>query len=528
MFEHDKQSFDLGRYVEQTTNSRRQGKFYNPCPLCGHTDDCQITGAIYHCFSASGGTGGTIIDYLQHHDGLTQADAMEKFKFEIMGYSRSEWQQAWKREHNTVSDFTGAPQSKDSPTRDIDVPPTTKSHTETEKEPVEPVGLLTFEKAVEIFETADDRILQLRDFPTFSGMAKIHVHDSVVLAADTGAGKSSLALNFMGNLLHDYPCIYINLEMDMITVMRRLVSIESGMELDRIEGYRRDPATAEAVKTYLRAITARKPLQVIQGARYVEQIRDLVRASTAGRTEPTMVILDHSLLVNTRDKSTGRYERFTKVSEDLRELALECNVVLFILLQQSREGKKASSSSDDAPKRPENWSLKESGSWENDASQICFLWFDGKRKKIIITKNRQGDMGEINLDYWKKTQRYKESKVQEKQKSDTQDGALDWDTPIGDGTKPAKMSQRDKQRAAYHAAYNKAFEQLKKEPTVEEIAEINGLRTGTVTGWIRQFGGMINGEYKAPAGSDKVVDAVEQIPDGESPFDEATEVKNII
>ena len=58
--------------------------------MCGHNDDFQVTGSIYHCHSASGGTGGSIIDYLMNKHGLDVGTACNKFKYEIMGYQREE------------------------------------------------------------------------------------------------------------------------------------------------------------------------------------------------------------------------------------------------------------------------------------------------------------------------------------------------------------------------------------------------------------------------------------------------------
>lgn len=98
-FEYDKKHFDLAGYVQETTDSmaKRIGSklFFNPCPVCGHNDDFQVTGSLWHCHSASGGEGGTIIDYLMHRDGLAMGDACDKFKYEIMGYNREEWRRAY-------------------------------------------------------------------------------------------------------------------------------------------------------------------------------------------------------------------------------------------------------------------------------------------------------------------------------------------------------------------------------------------------------------------------------------------------
>lgn len=270
-------------------------------------------------------------------------------------------------------------------------------------------GLLTFENAKNEFENFDNSYLKLSKFPRFSEAVKIRVHDSVVLSADTGAGKSSLAINFLDDLNKDYPVIYFNLEMDSLTILQRLVSIHTGYTLDDIENYKNNLDTKIRVNEALREITNRKPVQILKDVYTLEKIEQTIIDATQGRTEPTIVIIDHSLLVTTENKTMGRYERFTYISERLRRISREQNIIMIVLLQQNRSGKA------DANEKPTNSSLKESGSWENDATLITFLWYDQEEqcKKLIVTKSRRGGDGtEIKLDYNKKTQRYKEAKEQ--------------------------------------------------------------------------------------------------------------------
>ena len=360
-----------------------------------------------------------------------------------------------------------------------------------EPEPEPLPGLLTYSDAVNILETADDRYLELKSFPAFSATAKIKLHDSVVIAADTGAGKSSLAINFLNDLNADYPCIYINLEMDVVTVLRRLTAIYSGFELDRIEGYKNDKNTAAAVNTTLQAITSRKPLQVIQGAYMLQRIQDIIERSTKGREEPTIVIIDHSLLVDTQERTGSRYDRFTQVSEGLRKMALTYNVILFVLLQQNRAGKSVED------EQPKNSSLKESGSWENDATHICFLWYDptAKKKKLLLTKNRGGSGGTFTLNYWKKTQVYTEAS----------DNATP--TQAADSTAPQKQTRREKQRQKLLNAYSRAIIDTAGRPTLQAMAEAADVTTSTIKSWVKEYGGfMIDGKLIDPAGVDSIVE----------------------
>lgn len=379
-----------------------------------------------------------------------------------------------------------------------------------EQEPQPLPGLLTFDDVVKEFENADDSYITMTAFKNFSAAAKIKKHSSVVIAADTGVGKSSLALNFLNDLNGQYPCIYINLEMDKLTVLRRLVAIQSGIELDRIEGYKNDQNTAEAVNAHIKTITSRKPLQIIQSTYQLEQLEQIIKTSTAGRDETTVIFIDHSLLMDIQGNSAGRYDRFTRVSEGLRKIALKYNVILFVLLQQSRAGKA------EEDERPKNSSLKESGSWENDATHIIFLWWDPSLmcKKIIMTKNRNGESGgEYVLNYWKKTQTYIEAERHP-------------------ATKPAtdqapKKSKRDKQKEKLEAAYTIASIRTNGHPTLKAIAEAADVMTSTVKGWIKEYGGaIIDGQQVDPAGVDTVVEYngfIKLTPNDEPFTDDATD-----
>lgn len=332
-----------------------------------------------------------------------------------------------------------------------------------------PAGLFTYESAVAAFEESNDQYLELPKFQQFSDLAKIKLHDSVVLAADTGGGKSSLAINFIDNLNDEYPVMYFNLEMDEITILRRLVSIRTGIELDRIEGYKNDARTAAAVNSALKIIDGRKPLQIIQDIYNLKAIEQQIQKSIAGREDPTIVVIDHSLLIKTGN-NVSRYERFTEISEELRRISRQNNVILFVLLQQNREGKA------DENKRPTNSSLKESGSWENDATHILFLWYDPqtRQKKLIMTKNRGGSVGTFNLDYSAATQFYQEAASQ---------------PDNSPGRRQHKPTKREKEKQQLQEWYEQAYIDTFGDVTWEAIAEAGGTTTAVVKRRINEYGG---------------------------------------
>ena len=403
-FEADKENFNLAAYVESTTNSRpvKRGRalFFNPCPICGHNDDFLVTCSVYHCHSASGGTGGSIIDYLMNKDGLDMGAACDKFKYDIMKYDREEWRQAY------IADKYPNTPAENGEKRQTAAQGAPDGQSAQDTQPAQPLGLLTLERAISILEAVDDHYLEMPGFPQLSEMLKIKTHDTIVIAADTGAGKSSLALNFLHELQDRYPALYINLEMDEATILQRLVAIHTGIELDEIEGYKHDSNTRSKVNAAISEIVSRKDITLLADVYDLKEIERQIQAVTKDRTEPTIVFIDTGLLVTTANKSASRYERFTQISEELRRISRLNNIVMFVLLQQNRAGKQ------DEKKEPTNSSLKESGSWENDATKIMFLWDNPEtgRKEIAVTKNRSGKTGSIKLNYSPHTQTYSEVK----------------------------------------------------------------------------------------------------------------------
>ena len=105
--EADKKTFDLRQFIIYDGGREvRHGKnrYVNPCPICGHNNCLQVTNYMennsdcskWHCFSNNhrGINKGTIIDYLKARDGLTDGEALEVFKFSVMGYDRDAWDAA--------------------------------------------------------------------------------------------------------------------------------------------------------------------------------------------------------------------------------------------------------------------------------------------------------------------------------------------------------------------------------------------------------------------------------------------------
>ena len=362
-------------------------------------------------------------------------------------------------------------------------------------------GLLTYEDAVNVFKTADERYLEFKSFPQFSKTAKIRVHDFIVLAADTGVGKSNLAINFLNDLNGDYPVLYFDLEMDSLTILQRLVAIQTGIEFDRIEGYQKDPHTEAAVNSALRAITSRKPLQILNDVYALEEIEAIIKKTTKDREEPTIVIIDHGGLLEIEKRLDG-YEKFTYIAKNLRRISRKNNIILLTLLQQNRGSK---TNQDGTPKRPTNGSLKDSGEWENSSVKVIFLWKNPKLKKnqqeLLITKNRKGRSGAFTLNCFYESGTYTEAKEQ------PQGGGASFDLHNSTLDPTGKQTKRDKLRERVQRAVEDAIARNGGgEAPLQYIADALGVRVSTAKGYLKEFGGVsINGKTIDPAGIDDIV-----------------------
>lgn len=363
-------------------------------------------------------------------------------------------------------------------------------------------GLLTYEDAVNEFKTADERYLELKSFPQFSKTAKIRVHDFIVLAADTGVGKSNLAINFLNDLNGDYPVLYFDLEMDSLTILQRLVAIQTGIELDRIEGYQKDPHTEAAVNSALRTITSRKPLQILNDVYALEEIEAIIEKTTKDREEPTIVIIDHGGLLEIEKRLDG-YEKFTYIAKNLRRISRKNNIILLTLLQQNRGSK---TNQDGTPKRPTNGSLKDSGEWENSSVKVIFLWKNPKLKKnqqeLLITKNRKGRSGAFTLNCFYESGTYREAKEQ------PQGGGASFDLHNLTLDPTGKQTKRDKGKEKLRTAYADVVAKTGEgNVTLKDLADAMDVTTATVKRYLKEYGGFtLDGEAVDPAGIDTIVE----------------------
>lgn len=242
-------------------------------------------------------------------------------------------------------------------------------------------NLLTYEKILESLEQNDGKYIEIPGFKSLSKVLRLKMNNQFVISADTGLGKSTLALNWLYGLSKDYQCIYFNLEMNKRIVNNRLLAIDSGIEVHNIENFKNmDEQTQGEVLKSAKNIADRSI--IVYNDKF--KIDDIIKTIKEYKDEKCIVVVDHIHLIQS-DKATP-YEQMKEISGAFKDLYNTQEVCLILVAQQNREGKKDN-------KKPTLGSLKECGSLENDATQVGFLYDDEKKGLVfIVLKNREGEL----------------------------------------------------------------------------------------------------------------------------------------
>ena len=233
-----------------------------------------------------------------------------------------------------------------------------------------------------------------------------HENQLIIVAARPGMGKTVFALNVAVNAaMNEKKTVAVfNLEMDAVQLANRMLS-----SVGQIEGrkfmsgkFNSDEWTRlnEAVS---QLNDAKIYINDTPGAS-IGDIRSKCRRLKASPQGLDLIIIDYLQLVSSnKNYGTNRQQEVSDISRALKLLALELHVPIIALSQLSRSVELRED------KRPIMSDLRESGSLEQDADIVAFLYRDSYYKKgevsennasvseLIIGKHRNGRVGTINL-----------------------------------------------------------------------------------------------------------------------------------
>lgn len=253
-------------------------------------------------------------------------------------------------------------------------------------------------------------------------LAGLQKSDLILLASRPAVGKSSLALNLAANIAiyEKVPVGIFSLEMSKDQLIDRLIASQSGVDLWRLRTGRVSGEGEDNDFNRIRSalgILSNAPIFIDDAASSnVLQMRAMARRLQA-REGLGLLIIDYLQLIEPRSAFNNVVAQITEISRCLKSLARELNIPVLALSQLSRAVERRS------PPRPILADLRESGSLEQDADVVMFIYREKEREtsrysnntEIIVAKHRNGPVGKANLyfDERRVTFREVETKIEE-------------------------------------------------------------------------------------------------------------------
>jgi len=240
-----------------------------------------------------------------------------------------------------------------------------------------------------------------------------HHSDLVIAAGRPSMGKTSLALNIARNAAVDYgACVALfSMEMARESLVMRLLSSESGVNLRQVRLGLHTEAEERRIMEATGAL-AEAPIYVDDSP----QLRVVEMRSKARRLHyergVNLIIVDYLQLMQAEGRVENRVQEISYISRSLKGIARELNVPVIAVSQLSRAVEWRASH------RPQLSDLRESGSIEQDADVVIFIYrdeayFSSQREweeahpgeaypppaEIIVAKHRNGPTGQVNLRF---------------------------------------------------------------------------------------------------------------------------------
>ena len=241
--------------------------------------------------------------------------------------------------------------------------------------------------------------------------------DLIVLAARPSVGKTSLALNIARNTaVNQKACVALfSLEMSRQAVVQRLLANEANVDSRSVRsGSYKEKEKEERRIMEASGILSEAPIYIDDSPQLrVVEMRGKAQRLYRERTVD-LVIVDYLQLIQGASRSESRVQEVSEITRSLKALAREIDAPVLAVSQLSRAVEFRSSH------RPQLFDLRESGSIEQDADVVLFIYReemhiteDAWKKDydietepyprgiadIIIAKHRNGPTGEVKLRF---------------------------------------------------------------------------------------------------------------------------------
>lgn len=270
-----------------------------------------------------------------------------------------------------------------------------------------------FEKLSSVLQQSFDRINHIHNHPNevegvTSGLIDLdkvlngfQKSDLILLAARPSMGKTALALNIAANASHSGKSVAVfSLEMSKTQLGTRLLSTKSRVNSQYLNTGNMTDDDMRALIDALNELSRLKLYIDDTAGLGLLELRSKVRRLNHEQGLD-LIIIDYLQLMQ-GGRSENRQQEISEISRGLKALAREMNLPIIALSQLSRSVEMR------AEKKPQLSDLRESGSLEQDADIVMFLYREEYYNReanneniaeLIIAKNRNGPTTSIRLHF---------------------------------------------------------------------------------------------------------------------------------
>lgn len=230
--------------------------------------------------------------------------------------------------------------------------------------------------------------------------------DLIIVGARPGMGKTSFALNLARNVAvnQNKTVAFFALEMSREQLVNRLLSSEAKVTSKKL---RVGNLTSEEWGRIAAASSV-----LCKAPMFFDDTSSItvpeMKARLRRLKEVDFVVIDYLQLMRSAQRTENRVQEVSEITRSLKIMAKELHIPLMVCAQLARGTEKQ------ANHRPALADLRESGSIEQDADQVLFLYRDEYYKneksdpsavetgtsEVIVSKNRHGELGTVKLAWF--------------------------------------------------------------------------------------------------------------------------------
>lgn len=276
-----------------------------------------------------------------------------------------------------------------------------KTENKTTQGEMKDVMLETIKDIQDKYQKRDDLTYRTGYFDLDKITDGLHEQELTIIAARPGVGKTAFALQMAEHIAKKGVYTYfVSLEMSKKQLGNRLIARDANIDGHKLRMGWLEETDFDKIIAAASDISE-TPIFIDADAQNIQEIEtktmELKQEKNLG-----LIVIDYLQLLKNKGKFTNREQEVADISRRLKLLSKNLDVPVIALCQLNREAEKR--------KRPMLADLRESGSIEQDADNVIFLYTEEDEKnkngiiesEIIVAKQRNGPTGTVKIKFNKR------------------------------------------------------------------------------------------------------------------------------